>query len=186
MSLANREISPTRFANSVHNAAAGYWSIGTGAMAESNVLCAFDASFAAGLLEALTQVAVDEAPILLVAYDSEYPQPLHAKRPIPDAVGVALVLTPQPLDSSVARMDAAFTDLSYDRLTDPVLEALRSECPAARSLPLLRPAGAASAAAAPYSSIWTYHSWKCGSNHASRALLDRAKYSASGQHVSSR
>ncbi len=27
-----REISPTRFANSVHNAAAGYWSIATGAM----------------------------------------------------------------------------------------------------------------------------------------------------------
>jgi hypothetical protein len=137
LSLASREISPTRFANSVHNAAAGYWSIGTGAMAESNVLCAYDASFTAGLLEALTQVTVDRAPVMLVAYDSEYPEPLHAKRPIPDAFGVALVLTPQALDSSVARMDAAFTDLSYDRLTDPVLESLRSQCPAARSLPLL-------------------------------------------------
>ena len=137
LSLAGREVSPTRFANSVHNAAAGYWSIATGAMAESNVLCAFDASFTAGLLEALTQVAVDEAPILLVAYDSEYPQPLHAKRPIPDAFGVALVLTPQRRASSVAKVDAALTDLSYDRLADPALEALRCECPAARSLPLL-------------------------------------------------
>jgi Beta-ketoacyl synthase, N-terminal domain len=122
----------------VHNAAAGYWSIGTGAMAESNVLCAFDASFTAGLLEALTQVAVDEIPVLLVAYDSEFPQPLHDKRPIPDAFGAALLLTPNRRDSSLARIDAALTDLSYDRLTDPALEALRSQCPAARSLPLLR------------------------------------------------
>jgi Beta-ketoacyl synthase, N-terminal domain len=138
LSLAGREISPTRFANSVHNAAAGYWSIGTGAMAESNVLCAFDASFTAGLLEALTQVAVDRAPVLLVAYDSEYPPPLHAKRPIPDAFGVALVLTPQKSASSLARMDAALTDSSFDRLAEPALESLRSAFPAARSLPMLR------------------------------------------------
>src|SRR5260370_15274972 len=107
LSLAGREISPTRFANSVHNAAAGYWSIGTGAMAESNVLCAFDASFTAGLLEALTQVAVDQIPVLLVAYDSEYPQPLHAKRQIPDAFGVAMVLTPQRRASSLFTQNAA-------------------------------------------------------------------------------
>jgi hypothetical protein len=138
LSLAGREISPTRFTNSVHNAAAGYWSIGTGAMAASNVLCAFDASFTAGLLEALAQVAVDQVPVLLVAYDSEYPQPLHAKRPIPDAFGVALVLTPQKRASSLARVDAALSDLSFDRFADPALEALRCAFPAARSLPLLR------------------------------------------------
>jgi hypothetical protein len=138
LSLAGREISPTRFANSVHNAAAGYWSIATGAMAESNVLCAFDASFNAGLLEAMSQVVVDGAPVLLVAYDSEYPQPLHAKRPLPDAFGVAMVLTPQRRASSSARLDATLTDDAFDRMADPALEALRSAIPAARSLPLLR------------------------------------------------
>lgn len=138
LSLAGREVSPTRFANSVHNAAAGYWSIGTGAMAESNVLCAFDASFTAGLLEAMTQVAVDQMPVLLVAYDSEYPEPLHAKRPIPDAFGTALVLTPQRRDSSIAKIDVALSELNFDRFADPALEALRSAFPAARSLPMLR------------------------------------------------
>jgi hypothetical protein len=138
LSLTGREVSPTRFANSVHNAVAGYWSIGTGAVAESNVLCAFDASFTAGLLEASAQVAVDQVPVLLVAYDSEYPQPLRAKRPIPDAFGVALVLTPQRCASSLARMDAALSDLECDRFADPDLEALRCAFPAARSLPLLR------------------------------------------------
>lgn len=137
LAQAGREISPTRFANSVHNAAAGYWSIATGSMAESNVLCAFDASFTSGLLEAMSQVVVDGGPVLLVAYDSEYPQPLHAKRPLPDAFGVAMVLTPQQRASSSARLDVMLTDDAFDRMTDPALEELRGAIPAARSLPLL-------------------------------------------------
>src|SRR5262249_49261348 len=48
LSLEERLISPTRFHNSVHNAAAGYWSIATGSQVASNAICAFDASFAAG------------------------------------------------------------------------------------------------------------------------------------------
>jgi hypothetical protein len=136
------QISPTRFHNSVHNAAAGYWSIATGAKAPSNVLCAFDASFTAGLLEALTQVVVDRTTVLLVAYDVQYPPPLFYKRPIPDAFGVALVLSPeQPTDSNAdshARLTASFADLPAERMKDPELESLRISIPAARSLPMLR------------------------------------------------
>jgi hypothetical protein len=94
LSLDERLISPTRFHNSVHNAAAGYWSIATGSTAASNAICAFDASFAAGLLEAVTQVVVDQTRVLLVAYDAPYPQPLFVKRPIPEAFGVAFVFAP--------------------------------------------------------------------------------------------
>jgi hypothetical protein len=131
------EISPTRFANSVHNAAAGYWSIATSAMQPSTVLCAFDGSFCAGLLEALVQVAVDEEPILLVSYDADYPPPMHAKRPVPDAFGAALVLTPRREPGSLARLEAALCNEPVDRLAEP-LDALRRSNPAARSLPLLR------------------------------------------------
>jgi hypothetical protein len=134
----DRQLSPTRFHNSVHNAAAGYWSIATGAKAPSNALCAFDASFAAGLLEALTQVVVDQTTVLLVAYDTEYPAPLRVKRPIPDALGVALVLAPRARSSSLARLTASFTDSLADAIRDPQLEALRTSIPAARSLPILR------------------------------------------------
>jgi hypothetical protein len=133
-----REVSPTRFSNSVHNVAAGYWSIATGSMAESNALCAFDASFAAGLLETLTQIAVEERPVLLAAYDSEYPQPLYAKRPIPDAFGVALVLAPRRSTHSIAKMEATLSDEPGHGMADAALEALRCAIPAARSLPLLR------------------------------------------------
>jgi len=137
LSLPAREVSPTRFSNSVHNAPAGYWSIATGAMTESNVLCAFDASFIAGLLDAMTQVNVDRRALLLVAYDTEYPPPLHAKRPIPDAFGIALVLSPQLTRQSLARLEVALTDEAFATMREPQLEALRASIPAARGLPLL-------------------------------------------------
>src|SRR5471030_2037919 len=133
LALSTREVSPTRFSNSVHNVAAGYWSIATGSMRESNVLCAFDASFVAGLLDAMTHVAVDRRTVLLVAYDTEYPPPLHAKRPIPDALGVAMVLTPERTANSMAAIELALTEESSDEMAHPELEALRAVVPAARS-----------------------------------------------------
>jgi hypothetical protein len=138
LALSTREVSPTRFSNSVHNVAAGYWSIATGSMAASNVLCAFDASFVAGLLEALTQVMVDRESVLLVAYDTEYPPPLHAKRPLPDALGVAMVLTPERISGSIASIELMLTDEPCDKMADLELETLRGAIPAARALPLLR------------------------------------------------
>jgi hypothetical protein len=161
LSLDERLISPTRFHNSVHNAAAGYWSIATGSRAASNAVCAFDASFAAGLLEAVTQVVVDHTRVLLVAYDAQYPPPLLAKRPIPEAFGVAFVLAPvaaaasegtpapksaraaaadpapRPNDASLGCLTLSFSDSPADRMGDAALESLRASIPAARCLPLL-------------------------------------------------
>jgi len=118
LSLDERLISPTRFHNSVHNAAAGYWSIATGSQAASNAVCAFDASFAAGLLEAVTQVVVEQTAVLLVAYDAQYPPPLFVKRPIPEAFGVALVLV--PVAESVAAAGSARAGHSAPDLAAPV------------------------------------------------------------------
>jgi len=134
----DRQISPTRFHNSVHNTASGYWSIATGAMTTSSVLSAFDASFGAGLLEALTQVVVDDTRTILLACDTAYPEPLHSARPIPDAFGMALVLAPQRSARALAQISVDLTDASADRLDDVALEALRNAIPAARGLPLLR------------------------------------------------
>jgi hypothetical protein len=138
LASADRQLSPTRFHNSVHNVAAGYWSIANGARAPSSSLCAFDASFSAGLLEALTQIAIDRTACLLIAYDAQYPEPLFAKRPIPDAFGVAVLLSPEPRPASLASISATLTDSAADRLEHTVLEQLRSTIPAARSLPLLQ------------------------------------------------
>lgn len=133
----DRAVSPTRFHNSVHNAAAGYWGIATGAMAPSQVLCAYDASFAAGLLEAMTQLATADAPILLISYDAEYPEPIFAKRPVPDAGGVALLLAPARGARSLAAVKVSLGDTPVSVMTDAALEQRRTDIPALRALPML-------------------------------------------------
>lgn len=87
-------VSPTDFHNSVHNAATGYWSIGTHSPAPSTALCAYDGSFAAGLLEAATQVRADARPVLLIAVDLPYPPALAVHRPSRHGMAAALVLEP--------------------------------------------------------------------------------------------
>lgn len=87
-------VSPTDFHNSVHNAATGYWSIGVHSSAPSTALCAYDNSFAAGLLEAACQIATEARPVLLVAVDLPYPPPLAAHRPVRHGFAAALALAP--------------------------------------------------------------------------------------------
>lgn len=139
----DRQISPTRFHNSVHNAAAGYWSIAMGAMATSSVLCAYDASFGAGLLEALMQVAVDRTRCVLMTSDTPYPEPMRSARPIPDNFGMTLVLAPEPGPHALAILTVSLTSDAADRLQNSALENLRRTCPAARGLPLLHAAALA-------------------------------------------
>jgi beta-ketoacyl synthase-like protein len=134
-----RQISPTRFHNSVHNAAAGYWSIATQCRAPSTSICCYDASFAAGLLETAAQVAAAGAPATIVAYDHPYPEPLNAVRPIRGEFGTALVLAPRATERAVAVLDVEFMSVDADatRAADAGLETLRAGVPAARSLPVL-------------------------------------------------
>jgi hypothetical protein len=139
LATTERQISPTRFHNSVHNAAAGYWSIATQCRAPSTSLCCHDASFAAGLLEAMSQVAVSGAPVAFIAYDHPYPEPLNTVRPIHGDFGMAMLLAPQATERAVAALDITFMpqEMESSRTADPGLEALRTGVPAARCLPLL-------------------------------------------------
>jgi hypothetical protein len=133
-----RFISPTDFHNSVHNAAAGYWSIAAGARAASTTISAHDGSFAAGLLEACLQVQADDCDVLLVAFDLPAPEPLHAKRTLAHPAAVALVLTRQPHAQTLAALSCAMTADAETTFAETALEQLRLGNPATRALPLLR------------------------------------------------
>lgn len=138
LASSRRELSPTKFHNSVHNAPAGYWSIATGARAASTTLCAHDDSFAAGLLEAMAQMATMRQAVVLIAYDVPYPDPLFAARPVGAVFGMALVLSPTPSAASFAWLELALRPgVDTPSPAIPALEALRKTTPAARSLPLL-------------------------------------------------
>lgn len=138
LASASRELSPTRFHNSVHNTPAGYWSIATGSRAASSSLCCHDDSFAAGLLEASVQAVMERQAVALLAYDVQYPTPLGDVRPIGAAFAVALVLAPEPTDFALARVDLEMgAGSEASSIASPDLEHLRRTTPAARSLPLL-------------------------------------------------
>lgn len=89
-------LSPTRFHHSVHNAASGYWAIGSGSQAASTALAAFEYSFAAGLLEAACLCAADDEPVLLVAYDTAATGGLASVNRSRGLLALALVLSPHP------------------------------------------------------------------------------------------
>lgn len=133
------EVSPMRFHNSVHNAPSGYWSIAAKTSEPTTSLCAHDASFSAGLLEAAAQATVDKRAVGLIAYDLPYPEPLNAFRPIGSTFAVGLVITPAPSETSFASFTIALADGNEPptAMAEPRLEAIRLGNPAARSLPLI-------------------------------------------------
>jgi hypothetical protein len=141
LASSDRLISPTRFTNSVHNAPSGYWGIALKARPASTSLCAFDGSFSAGLLEAATQAISAKAPVLLIAYDTPYPEPLRTMRPIAHSMGVSLVVSPYPTGATVASLQISLGKGTSTAMRDAGLEALRTNVPAARCLPLLQAVG---------------------------------------------
>lgn len=146
LAMPEREVSPTRFHNSVHNAPAGYWGIATRNQWPSTSLCAHDASFSAGFLEAFAQALQCERSVLLMVHDLAYPEPLNAVRPVFGQFSMALLLRSKQSAASRVRISACLqgaasqsqqTSLSEWPHLDGRLERFRLSNPAARCLPLL-------------------------------------------------
>ena len=139
LSQADGAVSPTQFHNSVHNAAAGYWSIGHGSAQPAISLGCFDSTWAASLLAAMAEVRAAQAPVLLVAYDVEMPAPLSTVRDTPAAFGAALVLAPALApEADAAQLSVRHEPEPGETLpADPALHALFRANPAARALPVL-------------------------------------------------
>jgi len=100
----NKFLSPTKFHNSVQNAAAGYWAIGT----QNHEPCSYVAgglsSFAAALMELGTQCLTEQRKGLLVSYE------MGGKTPFTDILSqeedfaCALVLEPAANSGPVINM----------------------------------------------------------------------------------
>lgn len=100
-------VSPTKFHNSVHNAAAGYWSIGTGCTRPYTSLSAGDQSFGAGLLETCVQALASGEAVLLVAYDIDARGALAPVAASANKLSVGLVVSPVRSERTVAEFDWA-------------------------------------------------------------------------------
>lgn len=153
------QVSPTQFHNSVHNAAAGYWTIATRSHAPITCLSGHDGSFAAGLLRAAAEVCSAGRPVLLVAYDLPVPAPAAVLRGTRFAFATALVLASAgelpsapggavgPALAELALAFVAAPAIAEQALPDrPALHDLAAANPAARSLRLLEALAGGSAA----------------------------------------
>ena len=136
-------LSPTKFHNSVHNAAAGYWTIATGCQEPYCALGAGVYSFAAGLFAAAVQVCADQCEVLLVAYDIDARGPLAQVAGSRGMLGAALVLTPRrgPEDSGLqltVSSGGSDSPCGANAMAAclPLIAALQSEVAAVLSLPL--------------------------------------------------
>lgn len=135
---APEQLSPTRFHNSVHNAASGYWSIGAGATGDVTAMSGWRDSALAGLIEAMCRVVCEPRPLLLVIYDDVAPATMSDLWTAGSPFAAALVLAPAGTPGAMARF-------SVDTVATPSATVLRPAWlqswvdgnPAARVLPLL-------------------------------------------------
>jgi hypothetical protein len=135
------QVSPTQFHNSVHNAAAGYWTIATASHEAATSLGCHDATFGAALLKAIAELRVEGKPVMLCVYDAPFPEPLATARPITAAFAAGLVLVPEPTERALMRIDIGYrhapSDPTIEAPSQTTLHTLWRGNPAARALRLL-------------------------------------------------
>jgi hypothetical protein len=138
----DEQISPTDFHNSVHNAAAGYWSIASGCHAPSTSLSAGDETFAVGLVEAAILCLSEQRSTLFVAYDIAPPGPLQSVRPIQAPFALAMLLAPSAASGDVASLDLQLAGgvalAPMNELDQHDADVLAKANPIVRAMPLLR------------------------------------------------
>lgn len=110
-------ISPTKFHNSVHNAAAGYWSIGVRSYAPYTSVSAYQYTFAAGLLEAAMQAVCERTAVLFVAFDIEATGPLAPMSQCCHLLGIGMVIAPDSLAAQSRQLRLAIDSRAQRPLT---------------------------------------------------------------------
>ena len=92
LALPQKILSPTKFHNSVQNAPAGYWAIGSGNHSPCNYVGGFMESWALALIEAASQCLIEQRDVLLVNYDIANKAPLSDVCQIDESFASALLL----------------------------------------------------------------------------------------------
>ncbi|EQD40098.1 hypothetical protein B1B_15074 [mine drainage metagenome] len=125
------QVSPTRFTHSVHNAAAGHWSMAAASHASMSALACGREGIGPALLAALLEVRASAAPQLLVLFDARmlarWPTPRRARWISPSRCCWRRLSTTHP---ARACMRACRRDTRH-----PTLRAIRVCSPGMRAVP---------------------------------------------------
>lgn len=144
LASASKQLSPTKFHNSVHNAAAGYWTISTHCMESANSIAGFQLSSPLGILEAVSQSASERRPILLTLFDAPVCEVLKKTLVNRFPFAASIVIQPEPIAgqprlaiSIEQRTDTSDSWPALANPNNPILVELYETNPAARMLALL-------------------------------------------------
>ncbi|MFC4701781.1 beta-ketoacyl synthase chain length factor [Glaciecola siphonariae] len=94
----HKELSPTKFHNSVHNAPAGYWTISTNTMTAANSVAGYEESVSLTLLEAMVQCESEGTPMLVTFYDAPVSDVLRPLLHNAEAFAFSVVIYPSTAD----------------------------------------------------------------------------------------
>ena len=139
----SKMLSPTKFHNSVHNAAAGYWTISTGCMKAANSIAGYEESVSLTLLEAMTQVCSENQPVLLTFYDAPVSPVLKCLLKNEQPFAFSMVLAPQKdvkadnHNGQSIEMELLEHRVEWPELNVPSLQACYADNPTAKVLSLL-------------------------------------------------
>lgn len=134
-----RLVSPTKFHNSLHNSASGYWSIACNSNAPIQALAAGPYTFAVGLLEAAMYARIEAAPALLVNYELEPPAELIELMKSKYSFGSAFYISPEKNSNTRAKLTLSVAKhAEITTMKNSTLESLRSVNNAAISLSVLQ------------------------------------------------
>jgi Beta-ketoacyl synthase, N-terminal domain len=143
----SKQLSPTKFHNSVHNAAAGYWTISTGCERAANSVAAFQESVPMALMEAMVQCNLEAVPLLITFYDAPIADVLTDILGKGSAFSVSLIIAPDQnsysKESGYKRQQITIkilpevADWPELATSQPLVQELYTSSPAGRILSLL-------------------------------------------------
>ncbi len=141
-------LSPTRFHNSVHNAAAGYWTISTGCMKSANSVAGYRETVGLSLLEAVTQCLFDDEPVLVTVFDIAAHDAYASLFPVHHSLAASVLLCPPDYASEqvLGSLSLTMTQRTEPRAQAPGFVERLSENPSAELLYVVAAAAQASAA----------------------------------------
>ncbi len=139
LATAPRTTSPTKFHNSVHNAATGYWSIATQSHQPANAIAAYAYSPTMALIEGAIQAVEEDIPVLVTIQELASPTVFKPIYEAEQAFSAALVLAPPGYSASpLASLQLTASGASCDFPALPDTGGVDwSDNFAARILPLL-------------------------------------------------
>lgn len=139
LALPEKQLSPTKFHNSVHNAPAGYWTISTHCMQAANSIAAYQHTVGITLMEAVLQAHQEQTPVLLCVFDLTARGIYEGIYETKSDFAAALVITPNERDQPpLAKLQISTgADVVALPAWDATFAKLQRSNPAAQILPLL-------------------------------------------------